>query len=38
MDHIQDEIKDAFEDSFPPYDGKSLSLFLFAALNSRKVS
>ena len=38
MDHIQDEIKDAFEDSFPPCDGKSLSLFSFAALNSGKVS
>jgi hypothetical protein len=38
MDHIQDEIKDAFEDSFPPCHGKNIVLFSFAATNSRKVS
>lgn len=38
MDHVQEEIKDAFEDSFPPCLGKSILLFSFAATNSGKVS
>lgn len=38
MDHVQDEIKDAFEDSFPPCYGKSAFLFSFAAINSTQAS